>query len=79
MKALGDIDYYGGLRPIRLKIEDIAYSTLKDKQHVKMRRAAREVGWVGWNELAALKEELSHRRRLAREAVPCCVTCRRRL
>lgn len=79
MKALGNIGHYWNLLSIRLKIEDIAYSTLKDKQHVKMRRAAREVRWVGWNELNALEGELSHRRRLARETVPCCVTCRRRL
>jgi hypothetical protein len=79
MKALRDIGHYWNLLSIKLKIEEIAYSTFKDKQHYKMRAAATEANRVGWNELAALRGELSYRRRLARETIPCCITCRRRL
>ena len=79
MKALRDIGHYWNLLSIKLKIEEIAYSTFKDKQHYKMRRAATEATRVRWSELAALEGELSHRRRLARETIPCCVACRRRL
>jgi hypothetical protein len=79
MKALGNIGNYWNLLSIKFKIEDIAYGELKDKQHVKMRAAATEANRVGWNELAALRGELSYRRRLARETIPCCITCRRRL
>jgi len=79
MRAVYNIGYTRTLQLIKIKIEEIAYDRLKDKQRGKLRRAAIVANRTSWAEMAALEEELSHRRRLARGTVPCCITCRRRL
>lgn len=79
--ALSADGYIYKLYAIEKRVTDISQDMVKSKELDKMRDLANRQGvtlpWLfsDWD----LEEELKYRRKIARQAAPCCFACRRKL